>query len=440
MSQALGSFSTTLGEENRQANARRLKREDNQSRPIAPQATKRVALGVLNQNAGRQRVQPHRAAKQNCGPLGTSACGQTGSVGCGQAGKPTTGFFVPPAASTQFSIHVDHQADSERSKEPQVSSTVTTLGTERNRQAISIYGRTEEIIDSSTDSPMVLDTSLDSSDDNQSVIEDIDAHGDSVLEVAEYATEIFQYLREAELRHRPKPGYMKKQPDITNSMRCILVDWLVEVAEEYKLHNETLYLAVSYIDRFLSSMSVLRSKLQLVGTAAMFLASKYEEIYPPDVGEFVYITDDTYTKKQVLRMEHLILKVLSFDVAVPTINCFQKRFLQAAKVNSKTESLAMYLAELTLQEGETFLKYIPSTIAAASLCLAQHTLNMQPWTPTLMHYSGYTLADLLPCVQDMHRTFQSAPSSQQQAVREKYRSPKYHSVSTILAPATIPTA
>lgn len=66
---------------------------------------------------------------------------------------------------------------------------------------------------------------------------------------------------------------MKKQPDITDDMRRILVDWLVEVAEEYKLHTETLYLAVNYIDRFLSYMSVVRGKLQLVGTAAMFIAS-----------------------------------------------------------------------------------------------------------------------------------------------------------------------
>lgn len=73
--------------------------------------------------------------------------------------------------------------------------------------------------------------------------------------------------------HRPKPGYMKKQPDITYSMRAILVDWLVEVAEEYRLHSETLYLAVSFIDRFLSYMSVVRAKLQLVGTAAMFIAA-----------------------------------------------------------------------------------------------------------------------------------------------------------------------
>jgi cyclin A len=74
-------------------------------------------------------------------------------------------------------------------------------------------------------------------------------------------------------RHRPKPGYMRKQPDITYAMRSILVDWLVEVAEEYRLQTETLYLAVSYIDRFLSFMSVVRAKLQLVGTAAMFIAA-----------------------------------------------------------------------------------------------------------------------------------------------------------------------
>lgn len=141
-------------------------------------------------------------------------------------------------------------------------------------------------------------------------------------EIDEYREDILEYLHEAETRHRPKPMYMRKQPDINHSMRTILVDWLVEVAEEYHLQTETLCLAVSYIDRFLSVMSVLRAKLQLVGTAAMFIAAKYEEIYPPEVAEFVYITDHTYTKSQVLRMEQLILRVLSFDLCVPTTSMF----------------------------------------------------------------------------------------------------------------------
>lgn len=98
---------------------------------------------------------------------------------------------------------------------------------------------------------------------------------------------------------------MKKQSDINHSMRAILIDWLVEVAEEYKLLPQTLYLTINYIDRFLSVMSVLRGKLQLVGTACMLVATKFEEIYPPDVSDFVYITDDTYTTKQVINNKYL---------------------------------------------------------------------------------------------------------------------------------------
>lgn len=77
---------------------------------------------------------------------------------------------------------------------------------------------------------------------------------------------------------------------------------------------------------------------------------KFEEIYPPEVGEFVYITDDTYTKKQVLRMEHLILKVLSFDVAVPTVNCFVERFVMNDGADAKTKSLAMVSINLVMEQ------------------------------------------------------------------------------------------
>lgn len=256
----------------------------------------------------------------------------------------------------------------------------------------------------------------------------------NVNEVTDYAAEIHTHLREMEVKCRPKAGYMKKQPDITNSMRAILVDWLVEVGEEYKLQNETLYLAVNYIDRFLSSMSVLRGKLQLVGTAAMLLASKFEEIYPPEVAEFVYITDDTYTKKQVLRMEHLVLKVLSFDLAAPTINQFLTQYFLQQPVNNKVESLSMCLGELSLVDSDPFLKYLPSQTAAAAVILANHTITGGSWSKALVEMTGYTLEDLMPCVLDLHQTYLSAPQHAQQSVREKYKGSKYHEVSLIEAP------
>ena len=92
---------------------------------------------------------------------------------------------------------------------------------------------------------------------------------------------------------------MVEQNDINTSMRTILVDWLVEVSEEFRLSTETLHLATNYIDRFLSIMHVQRSKLQLVGTSCMLLACKLEEIHPPEVSMFVEITDRTYTSDQV---------------------------------------------------------------------------------------------------------------------------------------------
>lgn len=83
-------------------------------------------------------------------------------------------------------------------------------------------------------------------------------------------------------------------------MRAILIDWLVEVHLKFKLVPETLYLTVNLIDRYLEKEQVNRQKLQLVGVTSMMIASKYEEIYPPIIKDFVYITDNAYTKEEIL--------------------------------------------------------------------------------------------------------------------------------------------
>lgn len=288
------------------------------------------------------------------------------------------------------------------------------------------------LLDFSTVSPMLVDSSL------HSQSEDASDFGTDVINVTEYAEEIHQYLREAEIRYRPKAHYMRKQPDITEGMRTILVDWLVEVGEEYKLRAETLYLAVNFLDRFLSCMSVLRGKLQLVGTAAILLASKYEEIYPPEVDEFVYITDDTYTKRQLLRMEHLLLKVLAFDLTVPTTNQFLLQYLRRQGVCVRTENLAKYVAELSLLEADPFLKYLPSLIAAAAYCLANYTVNRHFWPETLAAFTGYSLSEIVPCLSELHKACLDITHRPQQAIREKYKASKYMHVSLLEPPAVLP--
>lgn len=93
-------------------------------------------------------------------------------------------------------------------------------------------------------------------------------------------------------------------------MRGVLIDWLNEVHHQFHLTLETFHMTVSIIDRYLQEVTQLSRKyLQLVGVTALFIASKYEDLYPAEIGDFVYIADNTYTKKQILQMEKQIIRV-----------------------------------------------------------------------------------------------------------------------------------
>nr|GFB39174.1 G2/mitotic-specific cyclin-2-like [Tanacetum cinerariifolium] len=104
------------------------------------------------------------------------------------------------------------------------------------------------------------------------------ADRDDPLSVVEYVDEIYAHYRKQEISSCVSPGYMSIQTDITERMRGILIDWLVEVHYKFELMEETLYLTVNLIDRFLERQPIARKKLQLVGVTAMLLACKYEEI------------------------------------------------------------------------------------------------------------------------------------------------------------------
>lgn len=99
-------------------------------------------------------------------------------------------------------------------------------------------------------------------------------------------------------------------------MRKILVDWLVDVHRKFKLRSSTLFMAINLIDRYLQATteSVTKSRYQLFGITCLFIAAKYEEIYPPGLGDFVYVCADTYSTSHILEMESKVLNTLEFDL------------------------------------------------------------------------------------------------------------------------------
>ncbi|RUP50117.1 hypothetical protein BC936DRAFT_140255 [Jimgerdemannia flammicorona] len=151
----------------------------------------------------------------------------------------------------------------------------------------------------------------------------------------EYAPDVYSHFRDLEKSHRPRTSYMSKQTEINSNMRAILIDWLVEVVLDLRLSEETLYMTVNYIDRFLSYVRITRSNLQCVGIAALFVASKYEEVEPPFLSELADITDRTYTERQILAMEQKILKVLRFELTVVSVRSFAIYFVHASECDER---------------------------------------------------------------------------------------------------------
>nr|KJB59694.1 hypothetical protein B456_009G267700 [Gossypium raimondii] len=140
-------------------------------------------------------------------------------------------------------------------------------------------------------------------DDDDDPLVDIDnCDKTNPLAVVEYIDDLYQFYKKAECTGCVPPNYMEQQYDINQRMRGILIDWLVEVHYKFELMEETLYLTINLIDRFLAVKQIARKKLQLVGVTAMLLACKYEEVSVPVIEDLVLISDKAYSRQEVLDM------------------------------------------------------------------------------------------------------------------------------------------
>nr|XP_043615742.1 cyclin-A1-3-like [Erigeron canadensis] len=259
----------------------------------------------------------------------------------------------------------------------------------------------------------------------------------------------YEHLRASEGKKRPAVAFMETvQEDITPSIRAILIDWLVEVAEDYRLLPETLYLTINYVDRYLSGNPIHLYKIQLLGVACMMIASKYEEICAPNVEEFCNLTENIYSNDEVLQMESSVLNFLNFEMTAPTVTCFLNLFLVSdAQMDiynmgihpMRLEFLASYISDLSLLRY-SMLRYAPSLIAASAIFLARFLLmpSLKPWNLILRYYTLYQPSDLQKCVKTLHSLVCKCPNFELKAIREKYSQHKYKYVANITCPASIP--
>ncbi|KAL2535187.1 Cyclin-B1-3 [Abeliophyllum distichum] len=277
-------------------------------------------------------------------------------------------------------------------------------------------------------------------------IVDIDAADvNNDLAVVEYVEEIYKFYKLVENDSRAH-DYMDSQPEINEKMRAILVDWLIQVHHKFELSPETLYLTINIVDRYLAVKTTSRRELQLLGISSMLIASKYEEIWAPEVNDLVCISDRAYTNEQVLRMEKRILGELEWNLTVPTPYMFLVRFIKASLPDSnastyrlsyepyKVENMVYFLAELGVMNYATVM-YCPSVIAASAVYAARCTLNKVPvWTETLKMHTGFSEPQLIECAKLLVCFHSMAADHKLKVIYKKYSSPDRGAVA-LLPPA-----
>lgn len=247
-------------------------------------------------------------------------------------------------------------------------------------------------------------------------------------------TEMF-LAREKQMSRRAT--YLESQPEINEKMRMILVDWLVDVHLKFKMHPETMFLAVDIVDRYLAVSKVTRSMLQLVGITSMLLAAKYEEIWPPEVKECIHISANTYSRDDILKMERDITAALQFRLTVPTTFPFAARLLDVIEADATVRHATHFFLEHAALDYKC-LNFYPSQIANASILLANLMAGREPWNSTLQHYSKSRYSDVKGCAQHLLEFVSFSSTTKYQAIRRKYSNLKYGEVTKLAIPTSLP--
>ncbi|XP_025201193.1 G2/mitotic-specific cyclin-B2 [Melanaphis sacchari] len=263
--------------------------------------------------------------------------------------------------------------------------------------------------------------------------------------VGAYSKPIFTYMMTLEDQYIIKPDYLANHKYITASNRSVVVDWLVEVQQEFQIMQESLYTAVGILDRYLQEdQNVARNKLQLIGATSLLLGCKYEEIYVPEITDFVYLSDNAFTKDQVKSCLVEVFRTINYSLSRPFSLTFLRRFSKVSGARSSQHSLAKYFLELALIDYN--LAHVkPSEVAASGLLLAivitnDPELDDNPedvnsllslyWSDLIQKHSTYKVDQLISTVQSLARLALNAPEWKYKAVYKKYQSAKMGRITT----------
>ena len=272
---------------------------------------------------------------------------------------------------------------------------------------------------------------------------DVSKIKDNIQIPKEYINKIYYNLLKEEdegINPKPKYNYMKEQKEINEQMRSILIDWIIDVHFKFCFTDETLFMTVSIIDRYLSVNQITRLKLQLLGITALLIACKHEEIDLPKIDDFIYITDNAYVKTEVINMENNILKLFNFELLYPSPIKFYEYLSLHFNFDKKMHLMGKYLMESFLVDIKC-TKYKPSIISSACCYIVMKFFKLKNYQESydrkfysLLNNdnSKYSEHDIKDCAKDICLFVDNINKTKFLACQKKYAKPELEKVSIII--------
>lgn len=171
-------------------------------------------------------------------------------------------------------------------------------------------------------------------------------------------------------RHMPAQNYLNicQNGAILPWMREMVVQFLSELADDFGIQNDTLALAVNYLDRFLSLQPLDKSRIQLLGLVCCLLACKFNQRSIPCLCDLSAASKNKYSVSDVKSMEMDVLGVLDWDIYAPTPHNFlQNLWIVLEFEDEQLLKYAEFFMDLSYYDYNIVTKYPPSVIAATSL-------------------------------------------------------------------------
>ena len=258
------------------------------------------------------------------------------------------------------------------------------------------------------------------------------------LLIDDYGEDIFRYIGKEEninvCDYSSKDLFrLQDKKFINEKNRGIIFQWLVKNNNKWKLNDDTIFMAMNIMDRYISKYKVENAEFQLVGVSSYLIASKYEDIYPPYVDELTKICNFIYTTDDIIKKEYEILSGLDFDILYNSSYKFLTFFHSIVeKDNDKLLYLAQFILEVSLEDID-ILEFSQSKRALAALLLAKKIMKIKSSWNDLRFYYNYNDSEIKVIQKKLIILLNNVMKNKtKNSVFEKFESSRYRSVSSYL--------